>query len=669
MFAALLVANRGEIACRIIRTARRLGIRTIAVYSTADAGALHVALADEAVAIGPAPARDSYLDIARIVEAARRSGADAVHPGYGFLAENADFAASCEAAGIVFVGPPAAAIHALGAKAAAKALMERAGVPVVPGYHGADQSSASFAAAARRLGYPVLVKASSGGGGRGMRVVASEAALDPALAAARREAASAFADDRLILEKYLARPRHIEVQIFADQKGGVVHLFERDCSIQRRHQKVVEESPAALTAAWRDRLGAAAVTAARVANYVGAGTVEFLVEGDAFYFIEMNTRLQVEHPVTEMITGQDLVEWQLRVAAGEALPLDQQRIACRGHAIEARLYAEDPAREFLPAAGTLTRLHLPQGSGDLRVETGVRAGDAVGVHYDPLLAKLVAWGEDRATALRRLTMGLAETHVAGCVTNRDFLLRLLRHRDFVAGDVDTGFIARHHAALLPPEAGASAEAVAAASLFVVAEAAASALLAASRTGDPHSPWAWRDAWRITGSERRELRFGDGARERVVRLYRAADGFRLDFDGRSMLARATGGGADMSAIELDGVRFAVSVARAGTELTIMLADETRRLVERDPLLPAAAEAAAAGRLTAPMPGKILAVHAAPGDGVTRGQLLMVLEAMKMEHAITAPADGVVAAVHYAVGDLVEEGALLLDFAGTPEPAQG
>jgi len=669
LFAVLLVANRGEIACRIIRTARRLGIRTVAVYSAADAGALHVAMADEAVAIGPAPARDSYLDIARVIEAARRSGAEAIHPGYGFLAENADFAAACEVAGIVFVGPPATAIRALGAKAAAKALMERAGVPVVPGYHGAEQSGARFAAEARRLGYPVLVKASSGGGGRGMRVVATEAELAPSLAAARREAESAFADGRLILEKHLAGPRHIEVQIFADQKGGVVHLFERDCSIQRRHQKVVEEAPAALDAAWRERLGTAAVTAARAADYVGAGTVEFLVEGDAFYFIEMNTRLQVEHPVTEMITGQDLVEWQLRIAAGESLPLDQQRIACRGHAIEARLYAEDPARDFLPAVGTLTRLHLPPGSADLRVETGVRAGDAVGVHYDPLLAKLVVWGEDRVSALRLLAAGLAETRIAGCVTNRDFLLRLLRHRDFVAGDVDTGFIARHHAALLPPDIGASTAAVAAACLFVVAEVAAVASRAAARTGDAHSPWACRDAWRITGSEMQELCFGDGAGERIVRLYRTADGFRLDLDGRSVAARAMGDGVDMTAIELDGVRITASVARAGRELTIMLADETHRLVERDPLLPAISEDAAGGRLTAPMPGKVLAVYAAPGDGVSRGQLLMVLEAMKMEHAITAPADGVVAAVHYAVGDLVEEGALLLDFADAPDPAQG
>jgi 3-methylcrotonyl-CoA carboxylase alpha subunit len=661
LFATLLIANRGEIACRIIRTARRLGIRTIAVYSTADAGALHVEMADEARAIGPAPARESYLDIAGIIAAAQRSGADAIHPGYGFLSENADFAAACEAVGIIFVGPPAAAIRSLGAKAEAKALMERAGVSVVPGYHGADQSEARFAAEAQRLGYPVLVKASSGGGGRGMRIVAAERELAQALAAARREAEHAFGDGRLILERHLAHPRHVEVQIFADRSGNVVHLFERDCSAQRRHQKVIEETPASLAAEPRAALLAAAVTAAKAGAYVGAGTVEFLVEGDAFHFIEMNTRLQVEHPVTEMITGVDLVEWQLRIAAGESLPLMQGDIAADGHAVEARLYAEDPARDFLPAAGTLTHFRLPDPAAGLRIETGVRAGDVVGLHYDPLLAKLVAWGEDREIALCRLALALAETCVVGVATNRDFLRRLVRHADFAAGDADTGFIAAHRDALMPPAAGASVAAVAAAGLFVAAEGAAAASCAAAGSGDPHSPWSRRDGWRLGGASIQELRFGDGAGERLVRIQHGAGDLRLEIDGRMVTALLQRDGADGYALELDGARQDATIVRQGMTLTVVFADETCRLIERDPLAPTPPEEDAAGRLTAPMPGKVLAVLVAPGAGVRRGQLLMVLEAMKMEHAITAPADGVVDAVHYAAGDLVEEGALLLAFA--------
>ena len=655
MFGTLLVANRGEIACRVMRTARRLGVRTVAVFSEADRDALHVATADEAYAIGPAPARESYLDAAKIVAAARASGADAIHPGYGFLSENADFAEACAAAGIIFVGPPAAAIRAMGEKAQGKALMQRAGVPVVPGYHEADQSEARFAAEAQRLGYPLLVKASAGGGGRGMRIVATAQELAPALAAARREAESAFGDGRLILEKYLTRPRHIEVQIFADRGGNVVHLFERDCSVQRRHQKVVEEAPSALADDRREALCAAAVAAARAVGYVGAGTAEFVVEGDAFYFIEMNTRLQVEHPVTEMITGLDLVEWQLRVAAGEPLPLPQDRIARSGHAVEARLYAEDPTRDFLPAAGRLSLLRFPAGDAALRVETGVRPGDSVGVHYDPLLAKIIACGPDRLTALRRLAVALGEARIAGTVTNRDFLIRLVRHPDFAAGDVDTGFIVRHRDALLPA-ASASRASLVAASLFVAREEAARALAAAARSGDPYSPWQRRDGWRLAGAEPLELRLLDGTLERIVRVHEGM----LEIDGACVTAHLDGAGDTLS-LELDGVRRAVSIVRDGGTLTIIDATQTCRLVLRDPLEPAAGEERAAGGLVAPMPGKVLAVLVSAGAAVARGQLLLLLEAMKMEHAITAPADGVVEAVHYAVGDLVEEGALLLAFA--------
>jgi len=640
VFRTLLVANRGEIACRVIRTARRLGIRTVAVYSDADRGALHVALADEARAIGPAPARESYLAADRIIAAARASGAEAIHPGYGFLSENADFAEACAQAGIVFVGPPAAAIRAMGEKARAKALMERAGVPVVPGYHGDAQDDARFLAEARRIGYPLLVKASAGGGGRGMRIVEAEGALATALAAARREAESAFGDGRLILEKYLQRPRHIEVQVFADRAGRAVHLFERDCSVQRRYQKVVEEAPSALAEATRAALCAAAVAAAKAVAYVGAGTVEFVVEGDRFHFIEMNTRLQVEHPVTEMITGLDLVEWQLRVAAGEALPLAQEHIARRGHAVEARLYAEDPAREFLPVAGTLSHLRFPAGDAALRVETGVRAGDTVGVFYDPLLAKLIAWGADRAAALARLAAALAETEVAGLATNRDFLIRLVRHPDFAAGHVDTGFIARHRAALMPNPPVSDA-ALAAAAYFVAAERARQAADAAARAGDRHSPWARRDGWRLGAPVPQSVHLQEGAAAHEVRV----GGGALEVDGR---ATTYAGG--------------LAVLRDKAGLTVISDTDTWRLVETDPLAPAPREAAAGGALVAPMPGKVLSVLVAPGAAVARGQLLMLLEAMKMEHAITAPADGVVAAVHYQAGDLVEEGALLLAFAG-------
>ncbi|HXP31282.1 MAG TPA: biotin carboxylase N-terminal domain-containing protein [Stellaceae bacterium] len=661
MFHKLLIANRGEIACRIIRTARSLGIGTVAVYSTADAAALHVEMTDEAYCIGPPPARESYLAIPNILEAARKSRADSVHPGYGFLAENADFAAACEAAGIAFIGPPSAAIRAMGDKAQAKALMEKAGVPLVPGYHGAEQGEKRLAEEARRLGYPVLIKASAGGGGRGMRVIEAASGFASGLSAARREALSSFGAGRVILEKYLLQPRHIEVQIFADRGGNTIHLFERECSIQRRYQKILEEAPApGLEEERRHAMAEAAVAAARAVGYVGAGTVEFIVDGAAFYFIEMNTRLQVEHPVTEMITGLDLVEWQLRVAAGEKLPRNQAGVRCDGHAIEARLYAEDPARDFLPATGTLLRLNLPVPERELRIETGVRQGDAVTVHYDPLLAKLVAWGENRAAALRRLIAALGETRVLGVATNRDFLLRLLAHPDFAAGAIDTGFIPRHRASLLPPPAEAPFAVLAAAALALVGEEEAAAKQAARRSGDPYSPWQKRDGWRSDGTAAQIIRLRDLGKERAVRIAPDASGFRLEIDGRSAEARVRSAAPGEFAMDLDGVSQTASVVRRGNDITIVLGPETHRLVHLNALAPVAETEAATGRLTAPMPGKILLVLAASGAAVKRGEVLMVLEAMKMEHAISAPADGIVEAVHYAAGDLVEEGALLLAF---------
>jgi 3-methylcrotonyl-CoA carboxylase alpha subunit len=670
MFRSLLIANRGEIACRVIRTARRLGIRTVAVYSEADMRAMHVAEADEAFLIGPAPARESYLRIDRILEAARRSGAEAIHPGYGFLSENAEFAEACAAAGVVFVGPPASAIRAMGSKSAAKALMERAGVPLVPGYHGEDQDPALLAREAARIGYPVLIKASAGGGGKGMRVVETPAAFGDALAGAKREASSSFGDDRVLVEKYLTRPRHIEVQVFADTQGSAVYLFERDCSVQRRHQKVVEEAPApGMTAARRREMGEAAVAAARAVGYVGAGTVEFIAEGDAFYFMEMNTRLQVEHPVTEMITGQDLVEWQLRVASGEQLPATQDALAIRGHAVEVRVYAEDPERDFLPSTGPLRHLRTPATGQHVRIDTGVRQGDEVTVHYDPMIAKLIAWDETRADALRRLAGALAGYEVVGPATNIAFLRRVATDEEFVAGPVDTGFIARRRATLIPPPRAPDDRVLAAAALAVLLDRREAAEKAAAASGDPWSPWNVGDGWRLNGETYQDLRFRVGEEEQLVRVRYRRAGYRLDLPGGVRDAHAARLEDGALALDLDGDRLRAVVVRSGIELAVLTGGETARLVLVDPLAPVVGGREAGGRLTAPMPGKIIQVLAEAGVAVARGQALMVLEAMKMEHTIAAPGDGVLARVNYREGDLVEEGAELIAFAEeeTNDPA--
>jgi 3-methylcrotonyl-CoA carboxylase alpha subunit len=661
-FEKLLIANRGEIACRIIRTARRMGLRTVAVYSEADAGALHVEMADEAYPIGPAAARESYLRIDRIVEAARRSGAGAVHPGYGFLSENPRFAEACAEAGIVFVGPPPAAIRAMGSKSAAKELMEAAGVPLVPGYHGAAQDEARLLAEARRIGFPVLIKASSGGGGKGMRVVEREAEFSPALASAKREAAASFGDDRVLVEKYLTRPRHIEVQVMADKHGQVLHLFERDCSLQRRHQKVLEEAPApGVTPERRREMGAAAVAAAKAVGYEGAGTIEFIAEGERFYFMEMNTRLQVEHPVTEMVSSLDLVEWQLRVAAGERLPWTQESLSPNGHAIEARLYAEDPARDFLPATGRLLRLAAPRADGVyVRVDTGVREGDEVGIHYDPMIAKLIVWDETREAALRRLRGALGEYELAGLATNLAFLARVAAHPDFVAGGVDTGFIARHRDVLVPAAAPPPDEIVAVAALALLVEQDEAARATAAASDDPWSPWHQRNGWRMNAETYQDLRFQDGTGERAVRVHYRGGSYELELGGAGVEARAERVGDGALVVVLGGVRSRVSVLHRGREVTVLKAGASWRLTHLDPLAPELEEDASAGRLTAPMPGRILDVLVAPGTRVARGQALMVLEAMKMEHTIAAPADGVVTRVPYAAGDLVEEGAMLLAF---------
>jgi 3-methylcrotonyl-CoA carboxylase alpha subunit len=658
LFGKILIANRGEIACRVLRTLRRLGIAGVAVYSEADRAALHVELADEAWPIGPPPARDSYLNIPAVLEAARRSGAEAVHPGYGFLSENADFAEACEAAGVAFIGPPGSAMRIMGSKAASKLLMQRHGVPLVPGYHGEDQDPDRLIVEAERIGFPVLIKASAGGGGRGMRVVASAADLTAALAGAKREAANAFGDDRVLIEKYLPAPRHIEVQIFADRLGNTIHLFERDCSVQRRYQKIVEEAPAPrLDPDRRRAITEAAVTAARAVGYVGAGTVEFIADCDNFHFIEMNTRLQVEHPVTEAITGLDLVEWQIRVAAGEGLPISQEQLGAHGHAIEVRLYAEDPERGFLPQTGRLEELQLP--AADIaRVDTGVRQGDLVTPFYDPMIGKIIASGEDRETALDRLHRALGETGVLGIETNLRLLRRIVSHPDFVTANIDTGFIERHRNILLAPRRPASAEALAAAALSRLWELDAATKVAAATSGDRDSPWARIDGWALNGKIHHELVIRDGTEERTIIAKAEGLGWLFRIGDRQI----TGAGERRSdgtlSIVLDGVHGRVTVLGVGPEMMVVAGDEQWRLVEIDPLAVHEGEDPAAGRLTAPMPGRVAQLMVGTGDRVRRGEPLMVIEAMKMEHTITAPADGTVEEVRYAVGDLVEEGAELI-----------
>ncbi len=666
MFEKILIANRGEIACRVMRTARRLGVRTVAVYSEADAEAMHVAMADEAYPIGPAPAAESYLRGEVIIAVAKRAGAQAIHPGYGFLSENADFAQACSDAGLVFIGPPPSAIRTMGSKIAAKALMASAGVPLVPGYHGEDQDPSILARAAEATGYPVLIKASAGGGGKGMRVVRRGADFAAALDAAKREAKAAFGDDRVLIESCLDRPRHIEVQVFADARGDTVHLFERDCSIQRRHQKVLEEAPApGLTARQSARMGAAGVAAARACGYVGAGTVEFICDGKNFYFMEMNTRLQVEHPVTELITGQDLVEWQLRVALGEPLPLKQSQIAVSGHAIEVRLYAEDPARDFLPASGRLQHLRLPEDLPQVRIDAGVRDGDMISVHYDPMIAKMIVWDADRAGAVQRLRRALAATEVAGPANNVGFLVALAAHPALAAGEVDTGFIERHRAELLPPRGPASDDVLALACLFVLLRRRQAAEQRARRSGEPHGPWHDTRGWRLNVETQSRLEFRDGERPVAIVVHYRADGYALDLPGGQMAVGGEITAPKILSATLGGRRVTAAVVRQAGEMIVIVGGQSLTLRLVDPLDSAADAVAGDGRITAPMPGKVVKVHVTAGEAVTRGAPLIILEAMKMEHAIPAPSDGRIAAVHYAAGDAVEEGAELL----TLEVARG
>ena len=661
MFKKILIANRGEIACRVAATARKMGVRTVAVYSDADAHARHVLACDEAVHIGGSAPKDSYLRGERIIDAAKATGAQAIHPGYGFLSENEDFAQACADAGLVFIGPPSSAIKAMGLKAASKQLMDKAGVPLVPGYHGADQDPALLKREADRIGYPVLIKASAGGGGKGMRAVDSAAEFDAALASCKREAINSFGDDAVLVERYVTRPRHIEIQVFGDTQGQVVYLFERDCSVQRRHQKVLEEAPApGMSEARRQEMGAAAVAAAKAVGYVGAGTVEFIAEpadnGDLrFYFMEMNTRLQVEHPVTEAITGLDLVEWQLRVASGEPLPLRQEQLRIHGHAIEARICAENPDANFLPATGRLDVYRTPETAAaferaDVRVDAGVREGDTISPYYDSMIAKLIVWGADRAQALARLDAALAATHIVGPHTNVAFLRRVVQSRSFAQADLDTALIERERAVLfdaapLPIELSAAG---------VVAHA-----LAGEATQRDADPWSRRDGWRLHGAALRRFDIEAQGTHHVARLERTHDGaMQLAIgEGRWPLVLSSRG-TNVHDVTLAGQRHVLTVHAVGERFSIFAADGCATLREVDPIAHAADGAAENGRLTAPMPGKVIAFLAKAGDTVKRGQPLAVMEAMKMEHTISAPHDGTVAELLYAVGDQVGEGGELL-----------
>ncbi|MFT0168200.1 acetyl/propionyl/methylcrotonyl-CoA carboxylase subunit alpha [Paraburkholderia mimosarum] len=664
MFNKILIANRGEIACRVAATCRRLGVKSVAVYSDADANAKHVAACDEAVHIGEAAAAQSYLRIERIIEAARATGAQAIHPGYGFLSENEDFAHACEAAGIVFIGPPVEAIAAMGSKAAAKALMHAAAVPLVPGYHGDEQNAALLQREADAMGYPVLLKASAGGGGKGMRVVERSEDFAAALASCKREAASSFGNDRVLIEKYLTRPRHVEVQVFADQHGGAVYLFDRDCSVQRRHQKVLEEAPApGLEDKVRRAMGEAAVAAARAVRYVGAGTVEFIMTGADFYFMEMNTRLQVEHPVTEMVTGLDLVEWQLRVAAGEPLPLEQSQLAITGHALEARIYAENPARGFLPSTGTLKHLRMPEGvefrigeagqRAHVRVDSGVREGDTITPFYDPMIAKLIVHGATREDALARMKRALEACEVVGPHTNVEFLHRLVACEPFANADLDTGMIERNHDALFAPRQKPVREALALACAALLGREGAAASSA--------SPWQSLSHWRLNSGFAQSLTWRDFDGDTAFTVAHTHDGAEQSLGYAGHEARYTwwrGESPDEYGVTIGERRVTGRVFVDGDVFHVFCLG-TAMAFEWQNLLAHAADAEhGEGRLTAPMPGKVIAVLVEPGAVVEKGAPLIVMEAMKMEHTIGAPTAGKVTEVLYGVGDQVTDGAQLL-----------
>jgi len=662
MFKKILIANRGEIACRVAATARRMAIKTVAVYSDADASAKHVGFCDESVHIGGSAPKDSYLRWERIIEAAKALGAEAIHPGYGFLSENEEFAKACLDAGLVFIGPPASAIKAMGLKAESKQLMEKAGVPLVPGYHGADQDPALLQREADRIGYPVLIKASAGGGGKGMRAVDKSEDFAAALASCQREAINSFGNDTVLVEKYAQRPRHIEIQVFGDMHGNYVYLFERDCSVQRRHQKVLEEAPApGLGEAMRKQMGEAAVAAARAVNYVGAGTVEFIVEQRVdgsmnFFFMEMNTRLQVEHPVTEAITGLDLVEWQLRVASGEPLPLAQEQLKINGHAIEARICAENPDNHFLPTTGTLHVYDKPACTaferGTVRIDDGVRQGDTISPYYDSMVAKLIVHGQTREEALARLDEALAQTRIVGLNTNVQFLRYVVRSPSFAQANLDTALIPREEAVLFKQEP---------VGLAMAAAAAIAQTLLTEKAAEGRDPFSRRDGWQTHGVTVRPFEFDfHGEHAKAALTYQHDGGLQLAVGGVSAPLVFVPGAQGID-IQFAGQRLTATVYAQGEVDHVFTARGATQITAIDLLAHAGESQSEGGRLTAPMPGKILSFLVKAGDVVQKGQPLAVMEAMKMEHTIAAPADGMVEELMYAPGDQVTEGSALLKLA--------
>jgi 3-methylcrotonyl-CoA carboxylase alpha subunit len=664
MFHKILIANRGEIACRVIRTAKHLGINTVAVFSDADRDALHVTLADEAVHIGGSAPTDSYLQMQRIIDAAKTTGSQAIHPGYGFLSENAAFCELCAANELVFIGPPVNAIEAMGSKAAAKQIMQHADVPLLPGYHGDDQDAAKLQQAADAMGYPVLLKAVAGGGGKGMRQVHEAGEFTEALAAAKREALAGFGNDDMLVEKYLEHARHVEVQVFCDSHGNGVYLFERDCSVQRRHQKIIEEAPAPnLSNSLRQQMGEAALRAASAVGYVGAGTVEFLLDaGGGFYFMEMNTRLQVEHPVTEMITGTDLVAWQLQVANGDPLPQSQEELTITGHALEARIYAENPENDFLPAAGSLWRLQQPEQNAHIRIDTGVIEGDDIGVFYDPMIAKLIVWGENREIALRRMHQALNQYRIAGVITNIDFLKRLVINDAFKAAELRTDFIEQHHPSLFASSPNTLPTALAQLALYLILTPSHAS--PRKPTADPTSPWHSQDAWRMNAPSQWQAILLAGADEHRVTVSRTAPGnYDVVAAGETFRATADAVGERLECT-LNGHRHTAEVFERGhngsRELLLFSGAQTFACHTKPLDLGADTNVANGTGFKAPMNGTVVALFAEPGQQVDAGTTLAIMEAMKMEHAIKAPTAGTVTDVFYAIGDLVDGGADLLTF---------
>lgn len=663
MFKKLLIANRGEIACRVIKSAKNLGISTVALYSDADQNALHVQMADEAVHIGASPSRDSYLQAQRIIDVAIKVGADAVHPGYGFLSENAQFCRLCAENDIIFVGPPVSAIEAMGSKSAAKTIMEKAGVPLVPGYHGEDQSPELLKKHADEMGYPVLLKAAAGGGGKGMRQVWSEDEFSQALAAAKRESMSSFNDDIMLVEKYLTQPRHVEIQVFCDNHGNGVYLFERDCSVQRRHQKVIEEAPApGMTDSLRQQMGEAALKAAKAINYAGAGTVEFLLDHDgSFYFMEMNTRLQVEHPVTEMITGEDLVEWQLRVANNEVLPKKQTELSATGHAFEARVYAEDPDNDFLPATGTLHLLKPPVESQFVRVDTGVLQGDEVSVFYDPMIAKLIVWDEDRDKALSRLAKALAEYHIEGVTTNIDFLYNLATCAPFKQADLTTNFIEQHQSIIFVENETDISAMLPYAALYLMLTRDKQR---ASANQDIHSPWQVNNDWRANEQHDQALNLQVANQQYSISVCQSGWGvekyFTIALNGQQYRCSGTVNGDELIAT-VNGHRNKATVIKHDQGFSLFMPDKAIKFEKLTPDLGLSDQDDSAAGFTAPMNGTVVTLLVKPNEKVEKGQPLLIMEAMKMEHTLTAPSKGVVSEFYFDAGDLVDGGAELLEFA--------